>query len=388
MVTFIHTADWQLGKPFARVEDVEKRSRLKQERLDAVRRIGDVVRQTGADFVVVAGDLFDSAHPTKATVSAACDAIASIQVPVFVIPGNHDHGGPECVWEQRHFAGECRDRAPNLRILLDEVPVEIEHAVLLPSPLHRRHSSSDPCTWISGLDFGRFGDRPRIVIAHGSTVDFSGESDEEDTPGQPNFIDLTRLPTHELDYVALGDWHGFTQAGPKAWYSGSHETDRFPRSGQVTGHVACVRVGRGTTPLVEPHPTGRTRWLVHDQTFSADTGPELLDATLNSLTGTSGPQQVLLKLAIDGSLGLAAHSRLDDMVSRWQARLLDMRLLREVGIAPSQEEIDMLVRADDPLISRVAADLVARLGSGDEAASLAGTALALLHDFAREEENR
>jgi hypothetical protein len=65
-----------------------------------------------------------------------------------------------------------------------------------------------------------------------------------------------------------------------------------------------------------------------------------------------------------------------------------MRLLREVGIAPSQEEIDMLVRADDPLISRVAADLVARLGSGDEAASLAGTALALLHDFAREEENR
>ena len=30
---FIHTADWQLGKPFAGVDDVQKRALLQNERL-------------------------------------------------------------------------------------------------------------------------------------------------------------------------------------------------------------------------------------------------------------------------------------------------------------------------------------------------------------------
>ena len=29
------------------------------------------------------------------------------------------------------------------------------------------------------------------------------------------------MPLSEIDYVALGDWHGMVQAGEKAWYSGS-----------------------------------------------------------------------------------------------------------------------------------------------------------------------
>jgi hypothetical protein len=31
--TFLHTADWQLGKPFAGVDDVQKRALLQNERL-------------------------------------------------------------------------------------------------------------------------------------------------------------------------------------------------------------------------------------------------------------------------------------------------------------------------------------------------------------------
>ncbi|NLE11520.1 MAG: DNA repair exonuclease, partial [Actinobacteria bacterium] len=103
---FVHTADWQLGKPFGRVSDPQKRSLLQQERVEAVKRIGRVVQATGAEFVLVAGDLFDSRSADKATVSAACSAIGQIGVPVVVIPGNHDHGGPGCVWEQEFFLRE------------------------------------------------------------------------------------------------------------------------------------------------------------------------------------------------------------------------------------------------------------------------------------------
>ena len=71
-LTFLHTADWQLGKPFASIGEGAKRHRVQQERLHAVQRLREVVEKSGVSFVLVAGDLFDSSQATKATVSAAC----------------------------------------------------------------------------------------------------------------------------------------------------------------------------------------------------------------------------------------------------------------------------------------------------------------------------
>lgn len=382
MITFIHTADWQLGKPFSRVADEEKRTALRSERIAAVRRIGEIARAANAAFVVVAGDLFDSTQPTKSTISAACDAIASLGVPVYVIPGNHDHAGPGSVWEQPFFVSERRDRAPNLHILLEAKPVESDGSILLPCPLHRRQSLEDPTLWIRDLDTATFDDRPRIVIAHGSTVSFTQESDEEDGGRQPNLIELTKLPLAAIDYVALGDWHGFVQAGDKAWYSGSHETDRFPKTGQTPGHVAVVRASRGAPPAVEAHATGRTRWLTHAETFATDAGPESLKETLNHLVGNADRGLTLLKLSLSGSLGLAGHATLEQIVQSWAAGLLDLQLDRDVAVAPTREEIEALTqRAGDPLISSVARELREQIDRGGEDAALAGTAIALLHEF-------
>src|ERR1700722_10587335 len=91
---FIHTADWQPGKPFAGIEDPQKRALVQQERIEVIWRIGEVARKHQAQFVLIAGDLFDSSTASKATVSAACSAIGQLEIPVLAIPGNHDHGGP------------------------------------------------------------------------------------------------------------------------------------------------------------------------------------------------------------------------------------------------------------------------------------------------------
>ena len=382
MITFIHTADWQLGKPFSRVAD-EKRANLKRERINAIRRIGEVVRANNAAFVVVAGDVFDSNSPRPETVSAACDAIKSMGVPVYVIPGNHDHAGPGSVWEQSFFIDESRDRAPNLRVLLDAKPVEEEGYVILPCPLSRRQSLDDPCRWIHEFDFGRLDGRPRIVLAHGSTLDFSQESDEEDTSRQPNFIELANLPIAQLDYVALGDWHGLVKAGDKAWYSGSHETDRFPKADQTTGQVLLVRAGRDIQPAVTPVPTGRTRWLALSTTFATDDGPRALRDALEQITSGAQRDQVLLKLALSGNLGLEGHAELGRIIESWKAGLLDLRLDRNVATAPSPAEIEALAEAaGDPLIKHVAGQLRDEMTGGGADADRAGVALALLHEVA------
>jgi hypothetical protein len=172
---FLHTADWLIGKPFVGIRDERKRALTQNSRLEAIKRIGDIARREGSEFVVVAGDLFDSPSADKSTVSAACSAIGQLRMPVFAIPGNHDHGGPGNLWEQDFFIRERDALAQNLIVLLEASPYETDSAVFLPCPLLRRSVAGDPTAWLrdSRVYAGLSPDKPRIVIAHGSTPCFS-----------------------------------------------------------------------------------------------------------------------------------------------------------------------------------------------------------------------
>jgi hypothetical protein len=375
-ITFLHTADWQLGKPYARVADVTKRSRLQNERFECLKRIGDAVRDHQAAFVLVAGDLFDSPSPVNATVARACEAIGRMGVPVIVIPGNHDHGGPGSLWEQAFFLSQREQLAPNLRVLLTPEPVILENAVVFPAPLLRRQDNADPTAWIRSAfespDFPT--DLPRIVLAHGSIQGFdSTQDDEDEEPKGLNRIDLSRLPESEIDYIALGDWHGTKQVAPKGWYSGTPEIDRFPKgSDNDPGNILIVQSARGPAPQVNQQATGNFRWNEFSHRFSEDQGFEAFRAELDGRIGQWG-QDSLLKLSLDGSLGIETSLRLADLIEGLDARLLRMKLENRVSIAPAGEEIQALAnRPADPLISSVASQLIAiSQGAEPEVARLA-----------------
>jgi DNA repair exonuclease SbcCD nuclease subunit len=379
--TFLHTADWQVGKPFARVSDDSKRHRLQQERLECLKRIGSAAKEHGVSFVVVAGDLFDSPSPTKATVSAACGAVGSMGVPVLVIPGNHDCGGPGSLWEQDFFMREQQQLAPNLRVLLSPEPVVLADAVIFPAPLMRRHEMADPTAWIRGaFNEATFpAGLPRIVLAHGSIQGFgAAQDDEDDAPAAANLVDLGRLPDVEIDYIALGDWHGAKQVGPKAWYCGTPEIDRFPKgAGNEPGHILKVTVGRGGNPQVEKLTSGRFHWNDLEFRFSEDASLEPFAAMLDEVIGNQGMDNMLL-LGLEGSLGIEASRRLETLLEAMEARLLRLKLNYQVSIAPTPEEIEALThRADDPLVASVACKLVA-MTEGDDA-EIARLALRELH---------
>ena len=382
-VTFLHTADWQLGKPFAGVDDVQKRSLIQQERNSVLHRIADAAGQHQAKFVVVAGDLFDSPSATKNTVAAACSAIGAMQIPVFVIPGNHDHGGPGSIWEQPFFRHERQQLAPNLTVLLSPEPVEIDDAVLLPCPLSRRHESADPTTWLRSIagDLDHFGSKPRIVLIHGSVQGFTSQDDDDGADGgQPNLIDLSRLSETEFDYFALGDWHGMKQVESKAWYAGTPELDRFPKGeANDPGHILIVNARRGALPEVTPIRTARLGWHQLAFDFADDAGLVQLEQRINELIGGRAGTD-LLRLELRGSLGIEATTQLEAKLESWQARLLRLKLSNQAVVAPSAEEVDALTRrATDPLISRVASHLVAEAAATDETAAVARIALRELH---------
>lgn len=380
---FLHSADWQLGKPFASLDDGAKRHRLQQERIQAVQRMAALVQETEATFVLVAGDLFDSPHVTKATVSAACAAIGALAVPVLVIPGNHDHAGPGSIWEQEFFRREQEQLAPNLRVLLKPEPVVLDSAIILPAPLLRRHEVGNPVAWIRHAvqDAALPPEPPRIVLAHGTVQGFgSTQADEEDSATPANWIDLSSLPGEDIDYIALGDWHGVKQVGPKAWYSGTPEIDRFPKGeGNEPGHILQVTAARGQPPQVSRIPFTRLSWKQRAFRFTDDACLDFLASELDECIGAKGDEH-LLRLTLEGSLGIAAAARLEKMLESWEARLVRLKLESRVVIAPSEAEMaELTCRTDDPLISDVAAKLVARTHGDSEETAIARLALRELH---------
>ncbi len=380
---FLHTADWQLGKPFASINDEAKRHRLQQERVHAIQRMARLVRENDPAFLLVAGDLFDSPHVTKTTVSTACGAIGSLKVPVLVIPGNHDHGGPGSIWEQEFFLREQQQLAPNLRVLLKAEPVVLDSAVIFPAPLLRRHESLDPTAWIrqAVLDPSLPADLPRIVLAHGTIQGFGSVQDDDDGGRNVvNWIDLASLPADAIDYIALGDWHGTKQVGPKAWYSGTPEIDRFPKGdGNDPGNILKVTVSRGGAPQVEKISTGRFAWKEQAFHFTDDSSLDLFSSQLDELIGQNGDEHLLL-LTLEGSLGIAASDHLEKILESLESRLVRLKLDSRVTIAPSEEEIANLTRrTEDPLIATVATELVSRSQGDTEDATIVRLALRELH---------
>lgn len=382
-ITFLHTADWQIGKPFAGCDDDAKRHALQAERIAAIGRIGEAARERNAAFVVVCGDLFDSPGVTKGTVSAALGAIGAVGLPVFAIPGNHDHAGPGSLWERPFFRDERDALAPNFTLLDAAAPFDRPDALLFPCPLAGKRVVSDPARWLRDAAGTLVPDdpRPRIVLAHGAAHGFTSDGIDEadDDGGGADRLDLAKIPD-AYDYLALGDWHGLLEIDRRAWYPGTPEPDRFPKGGTPRpGHCLAVTVKRGAAPRVEPVVTGRIRWHALEFAFSGGATMESLQAQVEELTGDRVDGD-LLHLTLDGPLDLAARARLDRLLERLTARLLRLKLKDRTTVAPSAAELDALRLRPDPLIRAVAGTLQSRAEAGGHDAEVARQALRLLHE--------
>ena len=62
----------------------------------------DLAKSEGVDFVVLAGDTFDSHEIDNLVVERAVEILSTVaDLPVFVLPGNHDPLVAGGVWDRR-----------------------------------------------------------------------------------------------------------------------------------------------------------------------------------------------------------------------------------------------------------------------------------------------
>ncbi len=366
--TFLHTADWQLGKPFGRF-DPEQGAVLRHARIEMIDRVAAEARAAGALHVLVAGDVFDSETPRPDLLRQVMAKLAA-QAPIVwhLLPGNHDPARAGGVWE----AVRALPPPANVTLQLTPMPATIaDGVVLLPSPLTAKATTSDPTAWMS--DAATPAGTLRIGMAHGSIKGF-GSLGESNIP-----IDPRRATLAGLAYLALGDWHGTKRIGADTWYSGTPEPDSF--SDNDPGHALVVRLAGATAPPdVTMIPTAAYHWLSRPMVLTR--AGDLAPLAAEIATFGAAASRHLIEAPLDGNISLTDQRALGAEIARLTGQLFyfkaDQRRLR---IATDAGDLAWL--GSGPLAT-VAERLQALSGDGREDGRVAARALRLLMAFRAE----
>jgi DNA repair exonuclease SbcCD nuclease subunit len=254
-VKILHTADWHLGLRFPSFGE-EDATKLTRARIEAVDSLLGIAESFTVNAVLCAGDIFDTPAPEehwwKGLVQLFHRRNWSDRL-VFLLPGNHDPLQANSVWCEDHA---FRRSLPDWVHVVDRINYEFplsDEAVLYAEPCRSQAGADDLA---SRLPLRAAGDqRIRIGLAHGQTFDLPGH--------QTNFpIAADAAQNRGLNYLAIGDTHGFREFPPKTSptvYPGAPEATKF---GDLdTGYVAVVFFPRnGRPPIIQKQPAGRWRW--------------------------------------------------------------------------------------------------------------------------------
>jgi DNA repair exonuclease SbcCD nuclease subunit len=367
-ITFIHSADWQLGKPFGSIEG-DTAALLREERFEVVKRIAALANERHVDAVIVAGDVFDSATTPDQVIRRALEAMKAYNGSWVLLPGNHDPALSESPWTRIERIG----RPANVILALAPETILLANGrlAILPAPLTRKNEPDDITRWMDAAEtpLGSV----RVGLAHGSISNRLPEGDAK------NEIADDRAATANLDYLALGDWHGTTEIAPKTWYSGTPEPDRFPRNDP--GNVLVVTIERrGAGPTVEKIVVSHFHWCRCEIACGVSGGEDPASAIEASIEGAVKiPDATLLHLTVSGTVDLAGRRLIDNSLDAWQARLKYLhRNLESLVDEPSADDLDAIdksgfVRAAVNRLKAKADDLA------DPEREIARTALRILY---------
>ncbi|WP_027329010.1 metallophosphoesterase family protein [Marinimicrobium agarilyticum] len=370
MPRFLHTADWQIGRQYSRFAE-EDASILADARFTVIERLATLATEQSVDAVLVAGDVFDAQTVSDRTIHRTFQAMAGFTGPWLLLSGNHDAALAESVWARAQRLGAVPD---NVDLLLEPKVREYPEQgfAVLPAPLTQRQTYDDLTEWFDRAETPE--GLLRIGLAHGSV---EGQLAEEIDSTNP--IAADRAATAGLDYLALGDWHGFKAINARTVYSGTPEQERFKDNG--AGQALIVDIDQpGAEPRVQPHATGEFTWIKHQSTLAVASDMDRLMSELDALLPRS-----VVDLTLDGEVDLAGYQSLQQYLSAAEARHRSFQThLSGLNLMPTEEDIAALHA--DGYVGEVIDELGERQEGESEDADTARQALAILAGMLRETE--
>lgn len=369
MPRFLHTADWQMGRYYSRFENDDAVA-LAEARFTAIERLAQLANDERCDAVLVAGDVFDAQTVADRTIRRVFNAMSGFSGPWVMLPGNHDAALAESVWTRARRLNAVPD---NVHLALEPGVVELKEQGLavLAAPLTQRHTHSDLTENFEHLDTppGLL----RVGLAHGSVQGLLADDIDSANP-----IAADRAAQANLDYLALGDWHGVKQINARTWYSGTPEPERF-RNNEAGVALVVDIAGPGADPEVSRHRTGQFEWVQWREHLSVATDLDELLQRLEDL-----PASAVVDIRLSGEVDLAGEQKLLHALSVAEARHRSVQCDRsQLALQPTDEDIAELNA--DGYLGEVIGELREQQESADdEQAATSRDALAILTSLLRD----
>jgi DNA repair protein SbcD/Mre11 len=177
---------------------------------DPVKPLIDAALAEHVDAVLLVGDIFDHNRIPTEVGQALVDELGRLDVPVVVLPGNHDCLVPDAIWSRVTLPD-------NVHLMTDAEGEHVELDALDVSIWGRPHPSYGDLRPLAGLP-ARSGRTWDLALAHGHMV-----LRPEDLH-RAYQITPEEIAASERDYVALGHWdvaQDMSAGDVTARYSGS-----------------------------------------------------------------------------------------------------------------------------------------------------------------------
>lgn len=311
MVRFAHTADWQLGMT-RHFLSPGTQGRYDQARLEAIGQIGRIAAAEGCEFIVVCGDVFEHVQVARKTAAPALRALRAVseQVPVYLLPGNHDHLSSASIYASHWFGAE---RPANVHVLDRPGVVEVRSCVeLLAAPWDGKQPPAEQIDRLAvrAPIIGPEGALVRIAVGHGGVDSLASQLTQD--PISVSALEGA-LTERRIDFVALGDRHSRTQVGAtgRIWYSGTPEPTATREIDP--GHLLVVDLEPGAAVKVTPHQVAT--WTFAEREFVLR-GADSADDVLGWLDDFPEPSRAVAKPILRGELTIAEHARLTEAVEQ------------------------------------------------------------------------
>ena len=336
----LHTADWQLGKPFHNLPARWRRSCARRGSMPCARsprwrREHEVDGRAGRRGRV--------RRQPRARARDRCQALAAMRGfagPWVLLPGNHDAALAEGVWSRLRAAGPPGQR--QLATAPEPIALADGRLVVLPAPLTERHTTDDLTAWMDarGDAVGGGAGRPRPRLGR------RPPAGRRPTPRTRSTAE--RAERARLDYLALGDWHGTLEIAPAHLVRRHARARSLPRQRRRATCCWSSWTGRAHRPAVTRLPTGAPSLAPAELDLTGATdarGRPLEQALRRELGDRSDGHRQLVQLRLHGCLGMAQRAELEAALEPLAGELCHLEVEdSELAAEPSERGPEALLR--------------------------------------------
>jgi DNA repair exonuclease SbcCD nuclease subunit len=363
----------------------EAQARFAQDRIDAIRKIGDRAKESSAEFIVVAGDVFESNQVKPQTVLRALEALGSISVPVILLPANHDPLDSASVYRSKVFAEKKPDTVHVIETSEPVVVPGVDGVEIVGVPWVMKRPLIDSVAERTALLEPCPPGEVRVVLAHGAIDSLSPDPEALGTIGLEHAE--TAISDGRVQYFALGDRHSSTDLSETGsiWYSGSHVATGF--RDEDPGNVLLVEISDDRSVNVKVLPVDQaTAWRFVSARFDL-TGLDDVKEVESFLDDQPDKARAIVRLALAGHLSIPAKAYLDKIFSDSKDEFASVRKWdRHTDLETLPDKIDGEGLNLSGYVRLAWDELEAMAANSGEPGKMATDALCLLYRLVRSHE--